>query len=175
MDQPAPPRSRRRAVIIVLAVLVVAIAALLVYTLGVFDDKGRFRSEPPACATLEPSLPALAATYVPKQDGKNNCGLWLPETDPAYVKAPKITVAYAVLTPGRGDAPAAASKKLQEFAPLGFTALPGVGEEAYVWNTNLYFRVSNLLVGITVYPNPASSQSAVHAFAKDLAGRLTTS
>jgi hypothetical protein len=168
VEQPVISRRRRRALIAVMAVVFVVAAAFTAYLAGVFDDEGSYRSEPRACAALEPSLPRLGAPYVPKDDGKNNCGLWLPGAD----DAPKITVAYAVIAPARGDAPDAASSKLQEFAALGFSELPNLADEAYIRDTNLYFRVSNLLVGITTEPDPATTPAAVLAFARDLATHL---
>ena len=167
MEAPVISRRRRRVLIAIMAVVFVVAAMFTAYLAGVFDDEGDFRTEPEACAALQSSLPRLGVPYEAKPDGKNNCDLWLPESD-----GPKITVAYAVISASRGNAPDAASTKLREFAPLGFVELPNLADEAYVRDTSLYFRVSNLLVGITVYPEPSSTPAAVQTFARDLAAAL---
>ncbi|MCO8269655.1 hypothetical protein M1L60_03505 [Actinoplanes sp. TRM 88003] len=167
MEAPVISRRRRRVLIAVMTVVFVVAAVFTAYLAGVFDDEGDFRTEPEACTSLQSSMPRLGAPYVAKPDGKNNCDLWLPDSD-----GPKLTVAYAVISASRGDAPDAASTKLREFAPLGFVELPNLADEAYIRVTSLYFRVSNLLVGITVYPEPASTQAAVQTFARDLAEQL---
>lgn len=63
-SQPATtaPRPRRRRLPLVAAILVpvlVAGAIAITYALGGFNDHGRFRAEPPACATLGPSVHLL--------------------------------------------------------------------------------------------------------------------
>lgn len=162
---PAPPEElgRRRArilLVIVLAVAVVGGATLAAALAGVFDDKGRFSAEPPACATVEASAATLGPGYQLTQDAGNNCVLRGPST---------VTVSYVVVEPSRGDAPAAASNKLKELSPLGLKALPSVGDEAYRWEDRIYFRVSNLLVSVTAAPSPE-----VIAFAADVAKRLAS-
>jgi hypothetical protein len=162
---PTAPGLRRVRIIfaIVLGVVVLGGAALAAALGGVFDDQGKFSAEPPACATVEPSVSALGTPYQLQQDGKNNCDLR---------GATQINVSYVVVTPSRGDAPAAASNKLKELGPLGLKALPGVGDEAYRWEDRIYFRVSNLLVGVTVTPQAPESQPQVVAFVTDVAKRL---
>ncbi|MCY1143390.1 hypothetical protein OWR29_35790 [Actinoplanes sp. Pm04-4] len=167
MDQPVVSPRRRRALIALMAVVGVVAVVFSAYLLGLFDDEGRFRTEPEACASVTPSLPRLGAAYVAKPDGESSCGLYLPEAG-----QPEITISYAVVTPSRGDAPTAASTKLREFAPLGFTELPNLADEAYIRDTSLYFRVSNLLVGITLQPGATATQAAVHTFARELAAHL---
>jgi len=161
---PAPGRRRLRIILaVVLGVIVLGGVALAAALGGVFDDKGKFTSEPPACDSLEPSLPQLGAPYQPAQDDKNNCDL---------SGTNKITISYVVVRPPHGDAPAAASNKLKELSPLGLKALPGVGDEAYRWQDRTYFRVSNLLVSVTVSPQPAGPDPRVQAFITDVAQRL---
>lgn len=163
---PAAPGLRRVRVIfaIVLGVIALGGIALAAALAGAFDDKGRFTAEPAACATVEASLPTLGTPYQLQQDGKNNCELRGAE---------QITVSYVVVTPSRGDAPVAASNKLKELSPLGIEPLPGVGDEAYRWEDRVYFRVSNLLVSVTVSPRADTSQAQVVAFVTDVATRLT--
>ncbi|MGW5671571.1 hypothetical protein [Micromonospora sp. NPDC003776] len=171
---PAPGRPRRRVAILVAGILVPVLlvaAGAAVYLAAGWHDRGTFRAEPPACATLEPSLHLLATPYTVQQDGSNNCDLFLPRDHPGYISAPVMTVAYYVATPERGDAPEAASRVLRQ-PGAQLRPLSGVGDEAYSRNRSVYLRVSNLVVGIEVFPRAVSLESQVHAFAADLASRL---
>ncbi|WP_213452633.1 hypothetical protein [Rhizomonospora bruguierae] len=80
-------------------------------------------------------------------------------------------MAHYVATSRRGKVPKAAS---EELAPVGkaLRPLPGVGDEAYLWDRNVLFRVSNLVVGIIVLPRARSTDDQVRTFAADLANRL---
>lgn len=167
-------RGWRRALILIAAGLVLVLLAVgTTYLVGGFKDGGRFRAEPPACATLAPSLHLLGAAYTTQQTGNNGCSLLLPLDDPNYVPSPVIQVEYSVTTSRWGSAPDGASRVLRDSGrKLNFQALPGVGDEAYLWNENVMLRVSNLVIGIIVYPRRASTQDQVRAFAADLANRL---
>lgn len=167
-------RPRRRIAILVAAILVPALliaAGAAAYIVRGSHDDGTFRAEPPACATLEPSLHLLAVPYTLQQDESNNCDLFLLRGHPLYISAPVITVAYHVATPERGDAPEAASRVLRQPGSQ-FRALSGIGDEAYSRNRSVYLRVSNLVVAIEVFARAVSEESQVHDFAADLAGRL---
>jgi hypothetical protein len=120
---------------------------------------------------VAPSLHLLGQQYVAQRTGSNDCELWLPRDDPGYVPAPKITIAYGVSTPGRGDAPEAARRTLRSIAAVS-QRLPGIGHEAYRRGRDVFFRVSNLVVAIIVLPNPDSSPEQVRAFTADVAERL---
>ena len=169
----APRRPRWRIPVIVAAalVLVVTIAGLVAYLAGVFDDDGRFAAEPAACAAVTPSLQLLGTAYTAQEDGNNNCALLLPRDHPSYSATPVIIVGYAAVVPDRGDAEDAARDELRRIGPG--QQLPGVGDEAYAWGEkNVVFRVSNLVVGVTVFPLALSTKEQVKAFAADMAGRL---
>ncbi|PWU56858.1 hypothetical protein DLJ47_04510 [Micromonospora sp. S4605] len=173
-DQPAPSARRpRRRALLVAAVLVPVLlaAAVITYLAGGFHDDGRFRAEPAACATLAPSVRLLGPAYVLQQDDRNNCDLLLPPDHPSYVPVPTITVSYYVATPRREDAPEAAAELLRRLTP-GTRRLPGVGDEAYLRDRSVFLRVSNLVVGIVVFPRVVSTEEQVLAFAADLADRL---
>jgi len=78
-SQPVPtaPRPGRRRLPLVAAILVpvlVAGAIAITYTLGGFNDHGRFRAEPPACATLGPSVHLLGISYTLQH--RNASGAW---------------------------------------------------------------------------------------------------
>jgi hypothetical protein len=135
------------------------------------NDDGHFRAEPPACETLAPSLHLLETAYTLQQDDSNNCQLFLPKDHLLDSPNPVMTVSYYVATPRREDAPEAASRVLHE-PGLQFTPLSGIGEEASSRDRSVYLRVSNLVVGITVFPLVVSTESQIRAFAADLANRL---
>jgi hypothetical protein len=166
-------RPRSRIPVLVAAVLVAALlaAGAFIYRAGGFNDRGQFRAEPPACATVAPGMRLLGMDYVTEQDESNNCHLLLPRDHPAYVAAPSITVSFYVATPRRSDAPGAAGtllRKLKADSP----PLPGIGDEAYLRDRDVFLRVSNLVVAIVVFPRPISTEEQVRAFAADLANRV---
>lgn len=173
MDGQPAPRRRRRWTILAggTAVIVLAAAALVAYLTGGLNDDGRFSAEPPACETIAPSVALLDVAYTTRQSGSNNCDLLLPQDHPDYIAAPKITISYGVATPRRADAPEAASELLR---PMSREArpLPGVGDEAYLRDRDVFLRVSNVIVAIVVFPRPASTQDQVLAFATDVAAHL---
>jgi len=166
-------RPGRRALILIAAGLVlILLVGGTTYLVG-FKDGGRFRAEPPACATLAPSLHLLGTAYTTQQTGNNDCNLLLPSDGADYMAIPAIEVDYGVTTSRWGSAPDAASRVLRDSGrKLNFQALPGVGDEAYLWDENVALRVSNLVVGVIVYPRRASTPDQVRAFAVDLANRL---
>jgi hypothetical protein len=165
-------RPRWRIVVAAVVVPVVLVAAgLIMYLTGAFDDDGTFRAEPPACATIAPLVNLLGVAYTTQQDDTNNCDLLLPRDHPDYIDAPKITVSYYVATPRRGDAPDAASEVLRQLRAAA-QPLSGVGDEAYVRDRSVFLRVSNLVVGIVVFPREASTAEQVRTFAGALANRL---
>jgi hypothetical protein len=169
----APRRPRWRLPVIVAAalVLVVTIAALAAYLTGVFDDDGRFAAEPAACATVTPSLHLLGTAYTAQEDENNNCDLLLPREHPSYSATPVIIVGYAAVVPETGDAEDAARDELRRIGPG--QQLSGVGDEAYAWGEkNVVFRVSNLVVGVTVFPLAPSTKEQLKTFAADMADRL---
>ncbi|MGW4460657.1 hypothetical protein [Micromonospora sp. NPDC004704] len=170
---PSGRRPRRRILILVAAILVPVLlaAALITYLAGGFNDDGQFRAEPPACSTLTPSMHLLGVAYSVQQDESNNCDLLLPRDHPDYIPAPKITVSYYVATPGRDDAPDAARRLLLRLG-TDLQPLPGVGDQAYVRNRDVFLVVSNLVVAIVVFPQQTSTQDQVRAFAVDLANHL---
>ncbi|MDO3701332.1 hypothetical protein Q3W71_06505 [Micromonospora sp. C28SCA-DRY-2] len=173
-DRPPPSarRPRRRALLVAAVLVPVLLAAAVVtYLAGGFHDEGRFRAEPPACATVAPSVRLLGPAYALEQDDTNNCDLLLPPEHPSYVPAPTITVSYYVATPRRSDAPDAAAEQLRRLA-AGFVRLPDVGDEAYLRDRSIFLRVNNLVVGIVVFPRVVSTEEQVLAFATDLADRL---
>jgi len=133
------------------AVAVLAAAGLTAYLAGALNDDGRFRAEPPACATISQSITMLGIAYTARQSKSNDCDLLLPRDHPDYVDVPKITVSYRVATPRREDAPRAASEM-----PLPISrealALPGVGDEAYLRGRSVFMRVNNLVVAVVVFP-----------------------
>ncbi|MGQ5262721.1 hypothetical protein ACTWLT_18440 [Micromonospora sp. ZYX-F-536] len=179
-DQPSASASRRpsrRIVIVVAAVLVPVLlvaAGVVTYFMGGLNDDGQFRAEPPACETVQPSLHLLATAYAVRLEGSNSCSVFLPKDHPAYIPTPVMTIDYYVATPQREDAPDAASGVLRK---LGSEVKPlsGVGDEAYSRNRSVYVRVSNLVVGVTVFPLAPSPESQIHDFAADLAERLRRS
>jgi hypothetical protein len=161
-------------ILVAVALLFVLLTAVAItYLAGGFHDDGRFAAEPPACTTVEASLPLLGTDYDSKQTGANNCELLYPPDHPDYIPHPKINIQLYVATPRREDASEAASRLLKDLG-TSFQPLPGIGEEAYVRNRDVFFRVSNLVVGVVVYPLQDSSDEQVHAFAADLADRLAT-
>jgi hypothetical protein len=178
-DSPQPTasatgRPRRRFPTLVAAVLVpvlLAAAALTTYLAGGLNDDGRFRAEPPACATLAPSVHLLGPAYRLQQNKSNNCDLLLPPDHPLYLPHPTITVAYYVATPRRENAPDAAGRLLRRLG-TDFRPLPDVGDEAYVRDRSVFLRVSNLVVAIVVFPRAVSTEDQLRAFAADVAGRL---
>ena len=54
----------------------------------------------------------------------------------------------------------------------GATPLAGVGDDAYVRDSESYVRVSNLVVTVTVHPDPVSTPDQIKAFIVALADRL---
>lgn len=177
-NQPAPSaarRQRRVSILTAATLALVLLATAIAYLRGDLNDDGQFRVEPPACATIAPSVHLLGTDYTLRQDENNSCDLILPVGHSLYTPSTQITISYAVLTPHRDDAPDAASEKLEE---LGVTELPplaGIGDEAYDWNRNVILRVSNLVVGIVVFPMSPSREDQVLAFATDVANRLRDS
>jgi hypothetical protein len=149
-------------------------AGVAAYLAGALNDDGEFRAEPPACATVAPSLHLLGTAYTAEEDGTNNCGLLLPKDHPRYVPSDTITVSYYVATPRRQDAPDAASDLLRKLE-ADVQPLSDVGDEAYLRNHDLFFRVSNLVVAIVAYLNPVSTDDQIRAFATDVADRLRES
>jgi hypothetical protein len=177
---PPAPAARRRWRLPVLVAAIVAAAMLatlgITYLAGGFTDEGRFRAEPPACATIAPSLHLLGFAYTTRQTESNGCDLLLPRDNPRYSPAADISINYAVSTPSRGDAPAAASRELRRLAVAkSLPSLPGVGDEAYLWDQGVVLRVSNLVVAILVFPVHESTDEQIRAFAADLANRLRNS
>jgi hypothetical protein len=115
-------------------------------------------------------LHLLGGAYTTRQDENNNCEL-LPADSYVRSDSPVIVIGYAASTPGRGDAPQAAQEELRRIELD--RPLPGVGDEAYRWgDKNVVFRVSNLVVGVTVFPLAPTTEQQVEAFAADLANRL---
>lgn len=175
--RPAPPESRRprRRIPVILAATLVptllAAAGVIAYLAGGFSDDGQFRAEPPACATLTASLHLLGTAYTTEQDESNNCDVLLPPDHPEYLPYPRITISYYVATPRREDAPEAASELLRRLL-TDVPPLPGVGDEAYLRNRDIFLRVSNLVVGVVVFSREAGTEDQVRAFATDLANRL---
>lgn len=97
------------------------------------------------------------------------CDLRLPRDHPRYVDGPKITVDFS--DPVRDIA--GAKQLMSDIRSLpGVTALAGVGDDAYVRDGDFYVRVSNLVVTITVHPDPTSAPDQVRDFTVALADRL---
>lgn len=175
---PAARRTRRRLPVLVAAILAATLLAAvgITYLAGGFTDDGQFRAEPPACATIAPSLHLLGFAYTTRQTKSNGCDLLLPPDHPRYSATPDITINFAVKTPSRGDAPQAASQVLRPLvAQKSLPSLPGVGDEAYLWDRNVLLRVSNLDVAILVFPMNECTDDQIRAFAADLATRLRNS
>jgi hypothetical protein len=153
-------------------VAILLAAVVIAYLAGGISDKGRFRAEPPACATIQPSLPLLGFAYTTQQTESNSCHLLLPPGHPRHSSNPDIIVSYFVATPSWGDAPKAASRELTRTGAGALPPLPGLGDEAYLWNRGVVMRVSNLVVGVVVFPLHESTEDRIRAFAADVARRL---
>ncbi|GAB1691899.1 hypothetical protein KRM28CT15_37020 [Krasilnikovia sp. M28-CT-15] len=164
------PRRRRRRAALVIGVVAAVLLAAGVVTYLVRDDR-RFDAVPPACETIQPFTGLLGVNYTLRQKGERNfaCDLWLPRDHPAYRAAPKITFGFLLAD----DASDAADKLRLKPAP-DVRALPGIGDEAYLQDRNVYFRVGNLAVAIFVFPNEVSNEDQVKAFATAVANHLKT-
>ena len=81
----APRRARRRPVMPIVGILAVGllVAAGIAYLAGGFTDRDRFEVEPPACASIEPSVHLLGFAYATRQTEDNSCRrLSLPSAIP---------------------------------------------------------------------------------------------
>ncbi len=166
-------RPGRAVVVVAAAVMALLTAAVITYAAGGFDDEGRFSAEPPACATVEPSLHLLGVAYTTKQTTGNACHLLPPPGNPLFnPDAPHIMVVYEAIRTDDGDAPESASSRLADLGVGDLTSLPGIGDEAYLWNRGVIMRIDNLIVGIVVYPVEQSTDEQRQAFAADVAARL---
>ncbi|GAA0558169.1 hypothetical protein GCM10010172_46510 [Paractinoplanes ferrugineus] len=163
---PVAPPPRRRALIGVLSglgvVALLAVGGAIAYFSGAFDEKGRFAAVPPPCATLEPGLPGLGAGYTTRAGNGNTCEVLLPGTS-----TPMMTVGYY-----RGATPGKVGSRLRERTEGQFRELSGLGDEGYTNGALTVFRVSNLMVGISIYPNTGTTDAQIRVFETDLASRL---
>jgi len=152
----------RRAPIIALAVFVLlAAGAAIAYFAGVFDEKGRFSAKP-ACSVADPSLHLLGTGYATKAGDGGSCGVLLPGTQTAM-----MTISWYV-----GDTPGKVSNQLRERAAGEFREVAGLGDEGYTNGSLTVFRVSNLMVGVAVYPNTGTTDAQIRVFESDLASQL---
>jgi hypothetical protein len=160
--QPAAPSPSRRAPAIALAVLVLlAAGAAIAYFAGVFDEKGTFTAKP-ACSAIDPSLHLLGSGYTTKAGDGGSCGVLPPGTQTAM-----MTITFAV-----GDSPGQVSSDLRKRAAGEFSEVSGLGDEGYSNGGLTVFRVSNLMVGVAVYPNAGINSAQIKVFASDLASQL---
>jgi hypothetical protein len=163
---PVPPPPRRRAlfgVVGALGVLVLlAVGGAIAYFSGVFDEKGRFAAVPPPCPTLDPGLHLLGSGYTTRPGAGSTCDVLAPGTS-----TPAMTVAYY-----RGDTPGKVSSELRDRAVGEFRELNGLGDEGYTNGALTVFRVSNLMVGVSVAPTATANGGQIRVFQNDLAARL---
>lgn len=158
------------------AVLVLALVPVLLAAAGfgiwyvVTQKEGRYDMAPRACPKIQPVVDELGVAYELRPAGTPAiCALRRPPGQPRDAVPPEITVSFT--EPVRDIAGAK-----QQMADLGTrpgaTPVAGVGDEAYVRDRDWHLRVSNLVVTVTVQPDPGSTPEQIRAFTAALAGRL---
>jgi hypothetical protein len=162
--QPAIPTRRRPlfALAVLGVVLLLAAGAAIAYFAGVFDEKGKFTAVPAPCPTVTPGLHLLGTGYTTKAGEGNSCTVLRPGTNTAM-----MGVYYAV-----GDTPGSVGDDLRQRAAGEFRELHGMGDEGYTNGALTVFRVSNLMVGVTVRPDTGTTDAQIKVFEIDLATRL---
>jgi hypothetical protein len=170
-ETPAPRRTQRRLLVVVASI--VGAAVLVAGGLLVFlNDRDQFTAEPPACEFVGPSLHLLGAAYIARPDTPASCDLLAPKDHPLQAElgdTPVMKVVFRVADSGETDE---VLEQIESDGTVEHRRLEGVGDLAYLRGNDIYLRVSNLVVGILVFPMAQTTQDQAIAFATDLAGRL---
>jgi hypothetical protein len=170
---PAPPRRRSRAKLALIlagaAAALLALTAVVVvggYSMGWYNDDGKFGGMPPPCDVVEGSraAEALDVEVVRYEPGiADTCDV-VPNGGTPYLVAQFFTTHTRT-----ADAPERAG---QVMAVLADDARPlsGVGDQAYAQNGKVWVRVSNLFV--LLWQAPREAEPSVIEFARRLADHL---